>query len=245
MRNVYAITLVHCEPEVLAFSLGKALRTNDQHIPIELVNNWFVVPHHWPIDPVNFTWKTRVIGGLVDAAFLMPDRNRGGHGGLTWALEQFDWNDQDYILIYDPDSNPVSQNWIRAMIATLDEEPNLGYVSLLPEACVDRPWTFKNVAFHKVAFLDRPEMINVTLFRGAVLKNGIQSCRPSSPYYGHVEPWLSDHAQKLGYRNGYLYDFREARCPIPHPQVYTDWKYAHAFGGFSGNFSEYLKRNSS
>ena len=115
-------------------------------------------------------------------------------------------------------------------------EPSWGYLSLLDERCIkNRNWKFQEIAGHKIATDPYPEMYNVTLYRGKTLiPHGMLA---NGPYYGGVEAAMWG----LNFDNGFLYDFREDRCPIQHPQVYIDWKLLAGAGKTNESFIDYVR----
>lgn len=238
--KLHVITICHMEPETIAWSLYKFRRTTEK-----LPDTWTMLDNLWPIKTeqtskmlfhlhYQIPWKTEV-------RMLKAVKNLGGHGGISYCLTEYPPDNDDLVLIYDPDSNPKTDGWLEAMLATMNADPTLGYVSLLDNRNTDRPWTYEEIGGNKVAFLPHPEMFNVTLFRATVLKKGFlaDSDKWNAPFYGHVETAFFKHVRELGMRNGYMFDYREDKCPIPHPKVYDKWKEDHALGRYPGNFDAY------
>lgn len=228
----YAITSVYCEAEILSFGLTRALKTIG---PFQINQiRWTVMDHLWPLNREDNKLALPKLSALVDALYLEADCNRGGIGGYNWVLNQLPVKDEDFVLIYDPDSNPLMSFWFQAMVQVMQADPSIPYLSLLDDRVArNRPWKMKEVAGHRVASDSQPEMINVTLYRGSMIKNGL----PNHTLYGGIESDL----WALGHKGSYLYDFREKKCPLDHPKEYTDWKRAHAFRLFKGPFEEFPK----
>lgn len=217
-------------PEIVAFSLTKLLMTTSRHL------DWFVVDNHWPVDKYKSSLTLERVARLVNGMVIRPSQNLGGHGGFNYALSHMRLTEEDLILGYDPDSNPITPEWLDAMVHVMTHKPILNYVSLMHEHIVERPWEISDVKGIKIAQLPRPEMANVTLWRGrALLEGGIKASRK---YYGFVETEM----WKDG-RSAYLYDYREDLCPIPHDPLYNAWKGAHAGGSYPGNFDEYYEEH--
>lgn len=220
------MTLCHAMPEMLAHSLALGRRT----IGVDV--DWVLVDHLWPIDG-EFTRK--FIRELPCSVFLEPETNMGGVGGANWAVAQLGLADDDVLIGYDPDSNPLTDGWGKALVDVMSADPQLDYLSLMPVVhLLTHRWQFKVVRGHRVAWDDRPEMFGVTAWRGKFIKRGL----PDHRLYGGVEGDM--HA--LGHVNHYLYDFREGERAFPHPASYTQWKREHVAGTFPGNFDEFVRR---
>lgn len=238
--TLFNITVCHMEPEIVAWSLMRYKRTTSV-----LPANWIMLDNAWPINKVHVLPNLLSTSRLVDSTVIVAEKNLGGHGGVTYALEELKKrvtvSPSDYVLIYDPDSNPVTDKWLESMIKVLNTDLTVGYVSLLGNWMTDRPWTFEEIGGQKVAFLSYPEMWNVTLFRASLLDKGMQSdaAKWGAEFYGHVEPPMFRYARENGMRNGYMFDCREDKCLIPHPRAYSNWKQEHAYGKFRGNFDQY------
>jgi hypothetical protein len=231
--RLFGITVAHCESEVLEHGLTKFVATSGVD-----PEKYYVVDHHWPINHDLTSMKVRLIAKTIISATIVvsPEKNLGGHGGFTYGVEQMNkahnLQDEDLIIGYDPDSNPLTPNWLVAMVKAMTDSPQLTSISLMHEHIVERPWKLTEVNGIKLATLPHPEMFNATIWRYKALKEGLKG----QGFYGHVEAAMF----KPG-THAYLYDYRETVCPIHHPQIYNDWKSAHAFNGYAGNFDEYVK----
>lgn len=237
---IYAITTVHCEPVVLASSLAAFLRTEGK-LGYKDIDRWTFLAHGWPIETENFEWCVMNIIEMVQGREIRKRENIGSHSGFSYCLEQFPFTDDDFILCYDSDSYPITRNWLTALVDVMKTDPSIGYLSLLDERCVDnRPWNFETIGNHVVSFHPDVDMINITLFRGSVLRKGMLA---PTKYWGNMEVSMDEHAKSLGLRHGYLYNHREDKHPIAHPKSYSDWKLAHARNGYGGNYDQWLKEN--
>lgn len=235
--SIHAITVCFSEPDILAWSLMKFKRTTCIQ-----PKSWMFLDNCWPLNRHHTSECIELAAKLApNSSVIKAEKNLGGHGGYNFALAASEYAPDDYLLTYDPDSNPLTPKWLEAMRDVLDADPTMAYVSLLDRRNVDRPWTYEQIGGHKVAFLPYPEMWAITLFRKSILDKGIQadSEKWNSPFYGHVEPPMFRHARERGQRNGYLFDFRDDKCPIEPPKAYTKWKQEHAYGKYPGNFDAY------
>lgn len=237
MSRLFTLTTVYMDATILAASLAQANRTGIQN----LETRWLILNHAWPIDPQSQKISLLLAARQVSATVFTLDKNIGGHEGFNYLLNQTDFQDDDFILEYDADSWPLVGGWAYAMKRCLDADPTLGYVSLLSHEIPPRPWHVKAIAGYRVGFLPEPEMWNVTMFRGSVLRQGMVA---NSKFYGHVEVPMQARIKAMGMRNGYLLDFPEGKHPIPHHALYSEWKKSHAAGTYPKNFDEYYLERS-
>jgi hypothetical protein len=236
--KLYAVSIAYMMPETIASSVARFFETAGE-APLK----WILVDNHWPMygqpDKTKSTYPVYSLARLMNADRVTPEKNLGGHGGLSFGLKALDFADDDLILNYDLDSWPVTQGWLSAMIEVMEADSSLGFVALLDNRCESgKDWKFETIGGHKVAFLNHPDMWNVTLFRGKMLRDGMVA---DSKYYGFVETAMARRLQEKELRMGRMYDFREDPHPIPHPHHYHHYKREHAEGHFPGSFEEYLK----
>lgn len=226
--RLFGITVSYCEPEILAHGLTRFKMTAGM-----MPERYVVVDHLFPINPIMNSLMVHKLAQIVDAEVVRPSMNSGGAGGFNFAMSHLtDLKDEDLIIGMDPDSNPKTYGWLKAMVATMEVGKDLMSLSLMHDHLVDRPWEHEFIGGNKVSFLPHPEMMNVTLWRAGAIRGGLKQ----SGFYGHNER-LMWSPKKMGY----LYDFRETLCPLPHPQSYNEWKSAHAFQGYKGNYDQWVK----
>lgn len=237
MTRVHIITLCHMLPEIIAFSLTKAVRTMGFK-----TESWTIVDHHWPIDPLHTSDLVRRITGIPEGdrsvRRVMPPMNLGGHGGWSFAMKGLRAagyiEPGDLILTYDPDTNPPESAWLKAMVEVMDADPTLDVLSLmLPWIEENRPWNFREVAGHRLASHPHLDMYNTTIWRESTVRDGFHG---TAEFYGGVES-----AMWAGRKHAYLYDVREAACPIPHHPLYVQWKLDHFNHRYAGNFDQYVR----
>lgn len=232
--NIYAATISHCLPEILAFGLSKAKRTMGNYQDIE---NWVVVDHHWPMQKELTSHIIRDIAEIVSGDIIKPDKNYGGCGGANIAFKHLNLQDDDLVIGYDPDSNPITMNWGKSLVDVMIADPSIPYLSLMhAHVLKNRNWKIREVAGHRVASDDHAEMFNVTIWRGSVIKNGF-------PMDGKMWGGLESMLWSNGIKGEYLIDVLEDCMSIGHPKEYTDWKIKHNSGEFPQNFDEYVKLN--
>lgn len=249
--KLFAVSNAYADLEVMTFGVSRFYKTTNVNIS-GYPSAWVLVDNHWPLNKRGNGFEIQKIQKFMDAYLVDPGKNLGGHGGTSFGLSNFGnrygpkingIDDDDLVLNYDLDSNPITEGWLEAMIEVMNADPTLGYVALLDNRCeAGKPWTFETIAGHKIALLPHADMWNVTLFRGKVIKDGMKA---DTKYYGLVETAMRKHMEPMGLRMGYLYDFREDVCPINHPHSYFLYKQEHAAGRYAGTFEEYLKEKQS
>ena len=245
MTQLYAVSIAYMDYTIMAASIAQLYKTAGLNYDLQ-PTEWILVDNHWPLKP---GWKIagidfqtqKLADSLWQGKLVDPGQNLGGHGGLTFGIQQLKYlKDDDLVLNYDLDSWPVTPGWLQAAVDVMKADPSLGYVALLPNRIEkSREWAFEQIAGHRLATHPVTEMWNVTVFRGSVIKGGMLADRK---YYGFVETAMLRKIHELGLRFGYLYDFREDQHPIWHCREYCDYKDAHGREGtFPGSFEEYLK----
>lgn len=238
--KLWTITLAHCLPDILKFSLKRFRETTTEQS--ELV----IVDHHWPKD----YWETRRLvlaaAEFYGAKLMSPYRNLGGHGGLSWALKELPIEDNDLVCIYDPDSNPRTKGWDTAMLDVLRADTSTAALFLMQGgalAAPNRVWRDETIAGHAVSYPTPYSVTNVAIVRASFYLECGMTVGGRRPFYGYVEDWMSEAAKRLSVRMGYMKDFWEDNHPIAHDEAYTRWKFAHAHHNtFMGNFAEFLAK---
>ncbi len=240
-KMIYAISPAYMAPSTVAWSLMRFQETAGY-----LSTDHLIVDNYWPFFPDDRRPDLlREAAAVVAGAVIQPPggKNIGGHGAFNYALSQLPLEDHDLVLCYDPDSNPVDFGWINAMYDAHVADKTLGAISLMPAWLVNRrEWATKNLAGYKVAHHDKPDMWNVTMFKYSALKK-TGGLLADTEFYGHVERAMFREFAKHELWHGYLYDYREDTCPIPHPKKYQDWKGLHSSKLYLKNFDDYLKEN--
>lgn len=227
--KIWTITTCHTRKEVFTACLDKYYETATHE------TEHYILDHHYPVD----YWQTR--HAILDVAekwklkVVSNPKNVGGHEGYNWVFRQLPIGDDDFVIGFDSDSWPMHKGWDSAMIQALQKCPELSSVSLIIDSLVkNRQWTTVCTE-PNVVVPDHIDMVNVSCWRASAVKK-TAGMLGMARYYGGGEIMMSG----LGMKTGYLWDYREEFCPIPHDQRYNDWKMAH-LRGFPGNFDEYLK----
>ena len=233
---IYGIGIAYRHLDVMAYSIARYFQTG--WTPEAMVQ-WFIVNGHWPMSPD--PGRDAVLAArFLDAKVLMAPENLGGHGNFSWALKQFEFKDDDYILNMDLNANPQNKGWLRAALDVMAADPRCSMVGLLHNRIVnERKWDHEVVAGHRIVSSQNWASFKTSLFRGSVMREGLGSTR--SKYYGFVEEWMFNRTKAMGMRQLYLLDFREDFTLIPDPKVYNEYKAAHAFHGYDKTFEQYLK----
>jgi hypothetical protein len=176
---------------------------------------------------------------FLGAKLLSLPENMGARDNFSWALRQFEFKDDDYILNYDLNGNPQNEGWLKAMIDVLNADKSLSMVGLLHNRILnEKTWWMEKISGYNIASWPGWSSTKTCMYPGKVLRERATFDRK---YYGFLEKGMFEHAKKLGLRPVYLYDFREDMPEIIEPQIFADWKYAHAFEGYTGRLEEFIK----
>lgn len=234
--SIRIVSVLYAPLPVMEESVKQFYRTANQPFC-----DWHLVCNMWPLSkqPITEAYK---IHDLTGGVLHLPGKNLGGHDGASYALRNMGLQDDDLILLYDLDSNPLNPFWLRAMEAVMEADPSLGYVSLHFDGRLHQPtWKTEEIAAQTVGFCSHLLMWGVTLFRGHLLKDGMKGQRP---FYGFVENEMEKKIRAKCLRNGYLMDYHEGEPAIPLPEIYTRYKQEHGLGNsFLGSFEEYLVKH--
>jgi hypothetical protein len=202
---------------------------------------WYVVNCQWPLTKYPELEAQRSAAFLGAKVLTLPE-NMGARGNFSWALNQINFKDDDFILNYDLNGNPQQKGWLKAMIEVLASDKTLSMVGLLHNRIVDeKPWKMEKIAGYNIASSDSWSSSKTCIYPGRMMREGTWS---RLAFYGFLEEWMFEHAKKFGLRPVYLYDYREALPFIPDPLIFKDWKYAHAFKNYPGRLEDYLKERS-
>ena len=240
--NIYIITVCHTNINVIWSGVSNVIDTVGV-VPARYI----LLDHLYPRDKFNVSKKILSLAEAISQKYqwnidvIRPLKNMGGHGGFNWALSQIPIFSHDIVLGVDPDSNIITKDWGKKMIEVFNADKTIGALSLLHDAIVphnENEWKKECIADTTVGFLNKPEMFNVTGWRGDFLNltNGIHA---KNPYYGHVEVAMREKSQKAKYRLGYLLDYKETFQKVSHDEIYNKWK-AEAVAGEKRNFDEWL-----
>lgn len=202
-----------------------------------------MIDHHWPKNTLGHSKDLLEFAVLHGWKVVRPLQNMGAHGAYEWAARALPYGDDDLVIHYDSDVNPLQHGWVEAMEEVMRADRRMGAVSLSHRFTYDAPgrtWTEEHIAAHLVKFCEPYSVTNITMLRASFLKkHGLGALRP---YYGYVENWLRDTLNKEGLRQGYLAHFWEGDSTVAPDEDYVRWKVAHAHAKTTDlNFDEWLK----
>lgn len=232
---IWTFTLGHTDPATLRAALVRHRATT------KLPTTHILLDHHWPMN----YWDTRreilEMAEEFGCKLMAPFENMGGHGGYNWLIKNLPLSLEDFVITYDSDCNPITEGWDVAMQTVLQHDPKVGYVSTIHEAIYpNRRWNKEDIGGVTCAVPTEFDMFNITMWRASFLigTGGVKS--DERKWYGYIEQGMAKRAKEYGLRHVYLHDFREHFPVVANPEIYNEWKRAHAFYGFAGNFSDYL-----
>lgn len=228
--KLFTLTLCHSNITVLSHGLERYAAT--AVLPTEHV----LVDHLYPINAWSNSARILGIANTQNLKLIRPYENRGLCGGWNWAIAQLPIEDSDFVIGYDPDANPVETGWDAAMVSALNTHRELGAVSLIFERIRNRTW--QELA-PGILVSDTYQFFDITMWRVSTLK-AIGGLQASREFYGGFEETMFAVLKGHGYLHGFLKDYSEAPCPIPHDPEYHGWKMSHA-NGHPKAFKDYLK----
>lgn len=231
--NVHCVTVSFATNQVLRHGLGKLTSSELGRWQIGrrvVLDNRYPNPQPKLVSEIVREASDSVEGCLPWETITAP-YNLGGSEGFNFACDFINPAEEDLILGFDPDSNPVKKNWVLAMIVALLDRPDLAYVGLMPSYIADRykPDT-KGLVVPESA-----DKLGVAMWRASFLKQA-GGLKARHELYGEVEGPMLKRARELGMNMAYLYHYQEGPCPIPHDPAYTRWKAEYGSGKIKTKF---------
>jgi hypothetical protein len=232
-RKIHLITLVFANMDVLDHGFAALHRTTDGCR--EKFIHWFV-DRRYPIgyDRLSFFLATQcnVIRTVDENVNLAEAFNR--------AMEIIDPDPEDYIVIYDSNSEPLTVGWLDALADVLDSDPSFATIGVLVSELENRTLLgeFEEVAGHSVFLPSYVPRLKMTMSRASFLREvGVEM---DHPFYGNIETRWINKVHELGFRWGFLQDFHEGQGAFAKADdIYLEWKQKH-LEGFNGDFRSYL-----
>ncbi len=238
MSKTWVLTLAYMNFEVIDSSLRAYYATADK------VGEHIILDNLWPIDSHHTSQSILRLAYDYNAKVMRPYENLGGARSLNWTMSNLPIKDDDLILTFDCDSNPVTPHWDTILTSAM-QDPAYAYLSLRldMEGLATQEWE-EDVTVNGHPII-RPahghaEMVNVTCWRFSFLRDagGFRGL----PYYGGIELPLHALAKQKGMKTGYVRDASERFQEAQRDPRYQAWKQAHVSGQFLENFDRWLAR---
>lgn len=172
--------------------------------------------------------------------------NMGLHDGLQFLVDVLKPADDDVVIGFDPDENPLKPGWAQAMADVMAADPKCGWLSLMSPPAKEymerNGYDAKHVAGHHL-WVPGYSLINtVCAWRGNALKAMGRFNEPHR-YYGGFEGAMMPPTMAAGFWIGWLRDYGVAPLHALHDAEYTLYKRHHV--GFQqpmfpGSFADWL-----
>lgn len=234
---IYTVSLGFCPARILEQSLDHLQETRDK----SLYNQLVVTDNHYPMNREQNRKELMRIALKHGALFFDSGGDIGAAQSFNQVTNTLPLLDHDYVLGYDPDSWALNPGFDREMSEVLDHYPDLAYVSLTnPDVTFKNPEIVWEHRPRVSVITNRPEMMNVTMFRWSWLKK-IGGLEQVCKYYGFMEGKLWRGLSDTSMHSGYLPDYQEdIRLTALHDPEYIEWKSKQVNFHFNGSFKEYL-----
>jgi len=240
VTGVVAITLGFCPARVLEAGMGHFYTTATPG----LIETHYFLDQHYPVDRKTNRNRLLDLCNRYGMKWVDSGRDRGMCAGANFLLSQLP-KDTRYILGYDPDAVATIPGWDAAMVAVLEADSELAWVSLTPACIADNiesgrlQGAIRARAHNRVFVPERVDMFSITGLRADFIRD-IGGFSSPFGYYGQVEMPLWAGAKQRGMSYGYLLDYPEGAGPGNlHDLEYVEWKHAH-IAGDTRSFGEWL-----
>lgn len=244
--NVHILTNAYCNANVFRAGMDALHGTVDMGF-----KNHFILDQHYPIghaDLLDALGAYQYADNLKGARLVLDaGRNLGLHEGLNYLLKMIPHlSEDDIIVAFDPDEQPLKAGWLDAMIRVMEADRKVAWLSLMNPPC----------RAHLKSLGCKPEVIggeNVQ-FPGHALMNCVVSWRYEAlrkvgkltephAYYGGIEGAMQPKFMDAGYRVGWMTDYDVQ--PLHHlaDPEYGEYKQYHCgfkLPEFPGSFDEWL-----
>ena len=207
--RISMITMAYANHRVFDASLAAYYHTTNR----ELVNDHVIVDQHYPLHRPQLLGVMNKWAGQLQAQVMDPGKNLGLHNGFNFAMQKLalGWAPDEFVIGYDPDECPITPGWVRAMFDVMTANASIGWLSLTSGSTdVDQKgFSYKDrqIAGHKVRFFDTAKMNIVCMWRTSMLRQVGWLDEPR-PYYGLLESMMWPRLERLGWKTGYMMEFR-------------------------------------
>ncbi len=189
-------------------------------------------------------------------AYFDNGYNMGLHDGLQFLVDRLNPADDDVVIGFDPDENPLRAGWAKVMAEIMAADPKCGWLSLMSPPALDymqrhghdtrKIVCAPNGVFNQEAYevwIPGYSLINtVCAWRGNALKAMGKFNEPHA-FYGGFEGAMMPPTMAAGFWIGWLKDYGVAPLHDLHDAEYSLYKPHHV--GFKqpmfpGSFADWL-----
>lgn len=223
--RVYVITLGFVPSRIWEKSLDQFYKLKNPDIKIEHL----FVDQHYPLnEDINRRdlWEINCSYGITT---LDPQKNLGLHEGFNYALKRIPLQREDIVVGYDPDSFPISEGFLGAMVHPFALDPFIGWVSLMNERAkpelIDRGYTLKKKGHLNLWYTHKPVVNSICAWRASFLLD-VGGLHEPNPWYGHLETEMWDRLKSKKLEWAFTQDWWEDdRLRNLQDEEYKNWKW--------------------
>ena len=247
--TVHVLTTAFCNANVFCAGMASLRRTVD-FAALGVGSRHYVLDNHYPL---NAEASTKAIWGYAaeyqDVTIFDAGKNLGLHEGLNHLLSSILVADNDIVVGYDADEDPVRAGWIEAMARVMAADPSVGWLSLMAKVLEEQldhdRVAVRDVGGERVRFPNTSLMNCVVGWRGSMLK-AIGKMEEPHAFYGGLEGTMQPKCRKAGYSIGFMADYWTLNHRGMADKTYELYKLRHVgheLPHFPGSFDEWINAN--
>ena len=195
-----------------------------------------LVDQHYPILRESIKSLIAERGEIKNTLVVDPGKNIGLANGVNFALKSVPLTNDDLVILFDPDMNPITVGWGRAMKSVHQEKSVAWTTCLFDGAKSDMNQIGKGFKAVTINGIDCRKIVAPVINSCCMLKASFLiasgGAHESNPYYGgfecHMWPYLVKNNLSWVFLEDYWEDcsWPELRC-----QNYAEYKVATTHGG--------------
>lgn len=247
MKRTYVITLGFCNARTFTAGM-KALHDTVDMVPGNIRH--LVLDQVYPLDHASMV---AAMHSYMDSSgcvtLLTVGRNLGLHEGFNHVFQHLgELDDDDVVVGYDPDENPLTKGWLDAMLRVFDADEKCGWLSLMSQPALEY---MKQNGCRDLVVGGEPvkvpgySLINtVCAWRGSALKAMGKFVEPHA-YYGGIEGAMMPKLMGAGFWIGWMVNYGVAPLHDLADPEYKRYKRFHVgfdLPEFPGSFAEWCER---
>jgi hypothetical protein len=201
--------------------------------------------NHYPVNREQNNEEIKKLAQLYDCTLVDTGGDLGLHRSLNHAVEKLGIGPMDLVIGHDPDDR-CSPGALDAIRDVMCADPLVAVCGLNFSVIQQKgPYPESAIAGHRVWVHPSVEMFNVVGWNMSLIHAAGGFSQPNS-HYGGIEIALYPEWVNRGMKLVYLIDHTSDYIKVDRndsrlfDQSYHEWKVAHGFGKFKGNFDEWL-----
>lgn len=247
--KLYIITLGFCNAKTLELGFQRLEETST--VPKESTRRIFL-DQHYPLDRENNIKKITELCAKHNFEMYDSLMDRGLHKGFNYLTSMLPLEDDDLILLYDPDTYVDRRGFDSAMANVLNSDSEIQYVSSWHNPIEATHGNRVRGHFRKSSMEfdyfvpdigPEWEMMSLSMHRWSFIKS-IGGFKQPREYYGFLEQHFWDSVCAMGKRMAFVRGFDNENPfmdQISDPEYHV-YKLAHSANQFKGSFAEWLEK---